>query len=141
MATSVSNRGLEKEFKFRSSRSSGKGGQHVNKVATKVELVFNVPGSKILDSDEKALIKEKLAHKLSSKGDLRIVTEMFRSQLKNKEISIERFYRLIDKALKKPKDRKPTEPTKDSVEKRYQAKRITAEKKKSRKKPAPESED
>ncbi len=127
-------RNFEREFKFRTSRSGGKGGQHVNKVATKVELVFNVRNSNILDLDEKLLIKERLGHKLSSEGDLRIVTELFRSQLKNKEASKERFYRMIEKALKRPKLRKPTEPTKASIERRHKKKHITSEKKKGRKK-------
>ena len=130
----LTKRGFEREFKFRTSRSSGKGGQHVNKVATKVELVFNVPQSKVLDLDEKILIKERLGHKLSSAGDLRIVADLSRSQLKNKKISIGRFYKIIEKALKRPKYRKPTEPTKTSIEKRYKAKHIVSDKKRSRKK-------
>lgn len=127
-------RNFERELKFRTSRSGGKGGQHVNKVATKVELVFNVRNSNILDLDEKLLIKERLGHKISSEGNLRIVTELFRSQLKNKEASKERFYRMIEKALKRPKLRKPTEPTKASIERRYKKKHIRSEKKKGRKK-------
>src|SRR6185503_13357753 len=99
--TDITKRGFEKEFKFRTSRSSGKGGQHVNKVETKVELVFNIPKSKILDVDEKILAKERLESKLSSTGDLRIVTQLFRSQLKNKVISIEQFYKMMEKALKR----------------------------------------
>ncbi len=130
----IANRGFEREFKFRASRSGGKGGQHVNKVSTKVELVFNIPKSKILDVDEKVLLKERWAHKLSSKGDLRIVTQLFRSQLKNKEISKERFYKMLEKALKKPKYRMPTAPGKAAIEKRFQSKRVISEKKQGRKK-------
>ena len=106
----------------------------MNKVSTKVELVFNIPGSKILDVDEKVLLKERLGHKLSSKGDLRIVTDLFRSQLKNKNICIERFYKILEKALKRPKYRKPTEPSKASIDRRYKAKHIIGEKKLTRKK-------
>ena len=126
-------RGFEREFRFRASRSSGKGGQHVNKVSTKVELVFNVLKSKILDMDEKFLLKERLANKLSSEGDLRIVSEMTRSQLKNKEIAMERFYKLLEKGLARAKYRAPTGPTRASVERRYKAKHLRGEKKQNRK--------
>lgn len=135
----LTKRGFEREFKFKASKSGGKGGQHVNKVMTKIELVFNVPGSQILSDDEKVQVKEVLAHKLSAKGNLRIAVEAFRSQLKNKNISIERFYKLMERALKKPKIRKETAPTKKSVEKRYKAKHITGEKKQARKKVMPGS--
>jgi len=134
MAAAISKRGLEKELKFRTSRSGGKGGQHVNKVSTKVELIFNVRNSRILDLEEKLMIKERLGHKISSEGNLRIVAELYRSQLKNKEVSIERFYKMIAKALKRPKYRKPTEPTKASVDRRFRVKHIASEKKQRRKK-------
>ena len=130
----LKNREFEKEFKFRTSRSSGKGGQNVNKVETKVELVFNVPASKTLDDDEKILIQEKLEHKLSAKGDLRIVVETSRSQLKNKELSIGRFYEILEKALKRPKIRKPSAPSKSAIEQRKKTKRLSSEKKRFRKK-------
>jgi len=130
----LTTRRFEREFKFRTSRSSGKGGQHVNKVSTKVELIFNVPKSKILDADEKVIVKERLRNKLSSRGDLRIVTELFRSQLRNKNICIERFYKIMEKALKRSKYRLATEPTKTSIDKRYKAKHIIGGKKRNRKK-------
>ena len=130
----LNKRGFENEFKFKASKSGGKGGQHVNKVMTKIELVFNVPDSQVLTDDEKVQVKKALAHKLSSRGNLRIAVEAFRSQLKNKNISIERFYRLMENALRKPKIRKATEPSKNSIEKRYKTKHITAEKKLIRKK-------
>ncbi len=134
MANKITERGFQKEFKFRTSRSGGKGGQHVNKVSTKVELVFNVQDSQVLTPDEKVLAKERLASKLSSEGDLRIVVEETRSQLKNKEISIERFYKLMEKTLKIPKYRKPTEPSKAAKVKRQKAKTIKSEKKQGRRK-------
>lgn len=127
-------RRFDKEIRFRTSRSSGKGGQHVNKVATKVELIFNVSKSKILDDAEKALLKERLGHRLSAKGDLRIVTELFRSQLKNKLICTERFYKMIEKALQRPACRIPTEPSRASIERRYRAKHLLSQKKQARKK-------
>ncbi|MDZ4847042.1 MAG: alternative ribosome rescue aminoacyl-tRNA hydrolase ArfB [Chitinophagales bacterium] len=132
--TLLTQRGFEREFKFKASKSSGKGGQHVNKVMTKIELVFNVPGSQVLTADEKILVQEKLASRLSSKGDLRIEAQTTRSQLKNKEISITRFYHLLEKALKKPKVRKATKPTKSSVQHRHKAKIRTSEIKQQRKK-------
>lgn len=135
--TQLRKRGFEKEFKFKASKSSGKGGQHVNKVMTKIELTFNVLFSSILSEGEKTLLQQKLANKLSSAGNLRIEAQTSRSQHKNKEISIERFYNLLDKALKKPKIRKETTPSKDSVEKRFKAKQLTGEKKQMRKKISP----
>ena len=127
-------RKFEREFKFRASKSSGKGGQHVNKVMTKAELVFNVPNSKILTIDEKILVKERLAHKLSTRGDLRIVTQLFRSQLKNKTICIDRFYRIMEKTLTIPKRRVPTEPGKQAAEKRLKKKHLMGERKRQRSK-------
>lgn len=137
--TQLAKRGLEREFKFKASKSGGKGGQHVNKVMTKAEITFNIPASHILSAEEKELLKEKLAHKLSSTGNLRIAAETYRSQLKNREVATQRLFNLLERCLKAQKPRKDTMPTKDSVEKRYREKRITGEKKHSRKKIFPGS--
>ncbi len=132
-------RKFEREFTFRSSLSSGRGGQHVNKVSTKVELIFNIPGSGILDDDEKALLNERLKSRLSSTGDLRIISEASRSNLKNKNDCIRKFYELMQKSLKRPKPRKPTKPSKAATEKRHKAKQIKSERKERRKKIDPRS--
>ncbi|MCD4790284.1 MAG: aminoacyl-tRNA hydrolase [Bacteroidales bacterium] len=120
---------------FTSSRSSGPGGQHVNKVSTKVELRFHIPNSGLLNDEEKDILLIKLKNKINSEGELIIVSQDERSQLKNKEKVIEKFYELLQKALIPPKKRKPTKPTQASKEKRLEKKRIIADKKEKRKPP------
>ncbi|MCK9641081.1 MAG: aminoacyl-tRNA hydrolase [Prolixibacteraceae bacterium] len=112
------------EFVFQTSRSSGPGGQNVNKVSSKVELRFNLWSSALLDEHEKAVIAEKLANKINNEGELVLVAQTDRSQLKNKEKVIEKFYHLLENALTPPKKRYRTKPTKASVEKRLESKRI-----------------
>ena len=131
------NREFEKEFSFRMSRSSGKGGQHVNKVSTKVELLFDVLASKILIEEEKQLVIKNLAAIISQEGILQISSQQSRSQLRNKEDAIEKFYQKIEKALQKEKPRKKTKKPKSLDEKRLKEKKLTAEKKASRKKVDP----
>lgn len=127
-------RGLEDEIKFSASRSSGAGGQNVNKVNTKVELRFHVLESQLFSDEEKVTILQKLSSQISNEGYLIIVAQTDRSQIKNKETALEKFYILLAKALTKRKKRKPTNPTKGSKEKRLQGKRIVSEKKELRKK-------
>lgn len=126
---------FERELVFTSSRSSGPGGQHVNKVSTKVELRFHIPNSGLLNDEEKDILLIKLKNKINSEGELIIVSQDERSQLKNKEKAIEKFYDLLQKALTPPKKRKPTKPTQASKEKRLEEKRIIADKKEKRKPP------
>jgi ribosome-associated protein len=124
------------EFEFQASRSSGAGGQNVNKVATKVELRFHVMNSVILSETEKTTLMEKLAAKINQEGWLIVVSQATRSQLKNKELAIQKFYELLTKAFHVPKKRKPTRPTLASKEKRLQSKKKEAQKKNNRGKPA-----
>ena len=119
-----SERDFSSEFIFQTSRSSGPGGQNVNKVSSKVELRFNLLSSTLLDEHEKAVIAEKLVNKINNEGELVLVAQTDRSQLKNKEKVIEKFYHLLEKALTPPKKRYRTRPTKASVEKRLESKRI-----------------
>lgn len=127
-------RGFEKEFVFITSRSSGKGGQHVNKTESKVELRFDISASEFLSEEEKSLLFEKTANKINSEGILQIVTQKERSQARNKEICIDKFYELLKKTLKKKKKRKKTKPSLSSILKRLESKKKHSEKKDRRKK-------
>ena len=120
----ISKRDFASELVFQATRSSGPGGQNVNKVSSKVELRFNLWGSALLDEQEKAIIAEKLANKINKEGELVLVAQTDRSQLKNKEKVIEKFYHLLEKALTPPKKRYRTKPTRASVERRLESKRV-----------------
>ena len=122
-----------KELNFKTSRSSGSGGQNVNKVSTKVELRFNVVNSLLLTDDEKDRVLEKLKNRISSEGILIISSDTERTQLRNKKKVIEIFLELLEKSLKKPKKRIKTKPSRASKEKRLKEKKIKSDKKQSRK--------
>lgn len=122
-----------KELVFRTSRSGGKGGQHVNKVSSKVELNFNIPKSVILSDVQKNLIMEKLSGRLNSEGVLQIVTEEERSQHRNKERGIEKLLLILENAMYRPVLRKPSKPKHSAIEARLRVKRLNAIKKINRK--------
>jgi ribosome-associated protein len=119
------------ELQFKTSRSSGKGGQHVNKTESRVSLFFNVLESSLLTEDEKNVLKEKLT--LSQEGVYQISCETTRSQLKNKEICIKKFYNALEEALKIQKKRKETKPSKTAIRKRLREKKRRSEIKQNRK--------
>ena len=122
----IRDRNFQDEFVFQASRSGGPGGQNVNKVSSKVELRFSIPTSALLTENEKSIILEMLANKINKDGELIIVAQTDRSQLKNKEKVTEKFYLLIEKALTPRKKRLKTSPTRASVERRLESKRVQA---------------
>jgi ribosome-associated protein len=132
MSSPLHNRDFFSEFQFITSRSGGAGGQHVNKVSSKVELRFHVEHSALLSPEEKEIIKLKLANKINTEGYLQIVSQAERSQLLNKQASITKFYQLLEKALTPVKRRKVTKPTKASVQARLQQKKMVSGKKSER---------
>jgi ribosome-associated protein len=125
---------LKPEIVIKTSRSSGPGGQHVNKVETKVQLIFNVKQSKILSELDKEIIIAKHRSKITNEGELIVSADGKRSQLKNKEIAFKKLDRLLAKAFLKPKVRKKTKPSKAAIEDRLKAKKIHSEKKQMRRK-------
>jgi ribosome-associated protein len=126
---------IVKELNFKAIRSSGAGGQNVNKVSSKIELTFDLENSDSLTDDEKILLKAKLSSKLTTENNLILTVEETRSQHKNKELAIKKFVSLIETNLKKPKKRTPTKPSKSVIRKRLETKEKTSVKKALRKKP------
>lgn len=123
------------ELNFKAVRSSGSGGQNVNKVASKVVLTFDVDNSEALSNEEKQIIKSKLASRLTVDSVLILNCDEDRSQLKNKEIVIKRFLEIIKKGLIIPKIRKATKIPKSVIRKRIKDKKNVSEIKKTRRKP------
>jgi len=126
---SIRDRNFEREFVFATSKSSGPGGQHVNKVNTRVELRFFLLESEFLSDEEKEILRNKLAGKINRDGSFLIVSQSARSQIRNKEICKDKFYKLIEGALKQQKKRKATLPHQAAVETRLKEKKIRADKK------------
>ncbi|GAB1858242.1 alternative ribosome rescue aminoacyl-tRNA hydrolase ArfB [Flavobacteriaceae bacterium MHTCC 0001] len=126
---------LLKSLNFKAVRSSGSGGQHVNKVASKVELLFNLNTASVFNESQRALLYEKLKHKISKEGVLVLQCDEFRSQHRNKALVIQRFLELIKEALTEEKERIPTKTPKGVIERRLKNKRYQSEKKANRKNP------
>ncbi len=126
-------RDLSGELIYSSSRSSGPGGQNVNKVNTRIELRFNLTGSALLNEEEKQKIQSVLGNRINRDGFLIFVSQSERSQLGNKKKVTERFYNMLQKALLPVKKRKPTRPTKASKERRIESKKLQSRKKALRK--------
>jgi len=128
------NKDFSKEFTFRTSRSGGPGGQHVNKTETKVELIFDFHNSVQLSDEEKELVFKNLASRIKDDGMLHITRSSERSQVRNKIRVIEKFYELLERALTKQKKRLPTKISKAKKEARIKSKKIRSEIKSARRK-------
>ena len=128
------NERLINELVFKFIRSSGSGGQNVNKVSTKVELRFNIISSQVLDNQEKSILIDRLGNRLNLKYDLILTSDETRSQQKNREIVTKRFIEILKGALLVSKPRVKTKPTRSSVVRRLESKRKVGMKKKDRRK-------
>ena len=126
---------LIKELKFKGIRSSGAGGQHVNKVSSKIELTFDILNSQNLSTNQKETLQNKLSNRINKEGVLVLFCDESRSQHKNKDLAIKRFLEMISDALKRQKIRRPTKPSRSSVFRKAENKKKVSAKKAMRKKP------
>ncbi len=124
---------FSQELTYKTSRSSGAGGQNVNKVETAVTVMWEVASSTVFNDYEKQLISTKLKNRINSEGFLQLTVSESRTQLQNKKIATERILEMVNQATIIPKTRHKTKPTKGSKERRIQAKKILGEKKENRK--------
>jgi ribosome-associated protein len=129
------NSDIIKEVKIKASLSGGKGGQNVNKVSTKAELYWTPSASAVLSESQRAKVVSKLGGKLSNEGELRLVSDEERSQLRNKEKVSEKFFELLASCFKEKKKRRPTKRSKGSHERRLGSKSIKKQIKKNRQRP------
>ncbi len=120
------------EFDFRASRSSGPGGQNVNKVNTRIQMWWDVTNSPSIPDDVRQRFRQQNRHRLTSDGVLLLESRQHRTQLANRRECVEELTRLLTAALVRPKRRRKTKPTKGSRERRLQAKRELSQKKQSR---------
>ncbi len=131
----MENEKIISELSFKAVRSSGAGGQNVNKVSSKVVLTFDLKNSQALTEEEKLLVETKLSSRLTTDSVLILNCDEDRSQLRNKEIVTKRFFDLVKNALLIPKERKPTKIPKSVIRKRIKDKKNISEIKKTRRKP------
>ena len=124
---------FEHELSYKTSRSSGSGGQNVNKVETSVTVIWKVEDSTVFTESEKERILLKLKNKINAEGILQTTVSESRTQLQNKKIAIEKIQELVNKSLIVPKKRIATKPSRAKVEKRLESKKKLSEKKENRK--------
>jgi ribosome-associated protein len=122
------------ELRFRFSRSGGPGGQHVNRSATQVELLFDVGGSASLSEEQRTLVMRRLRRHIDRDGTLHLVSSSTRSQYRNRQEVLARFARLMERALRVRPPRRPTRPTAAARERRLAEKRRRSEAKRMRRK-------
>jgi ribosome-associated protein len=120
------------ELDVRVSRSSGAGGQHVNKTSSRVEIFWNVLASRALTDEQRARLREKLASKLTTEGSVRVVASDMRSQSRNRDLAEERLADLVRRALIVPRKRRATKPTRAAKEARLESKKRHSTKKRDR---------
>jgi ribosome-associated protein len=120
------------ELDVRVSRSSGAGGQHVNKTSSRVEIFWNVLSSRAISDDQRALLRQKLASRITTDGSIRVVASDMRSQSRNRELAEERLVETIRRALVIPKKRRATKPSRAAKEARLDEKKRLSEKKRDR---------
>lgn len=124
---------IKTELQYKAVRSSGAGGQNVNKVATKIQIQFSVENSNGLTADEKITLSEKLSNRITKDGFIMVECDETRSQLKNKELCIQRLFLLLENGLKKDKKRIATKIPKAVIKKSLNDKKLNSEKKENRK--------
>jgi ribosome-associated protein len=120
------------ELDVRVSRSSGAGGQHVNKTSSRVEIFWNVRTSSALDDEQRTRLLGRLASRLTTEGSIRVVASDMRSQSRNRELAEERLAEMVRRALLVPKKRRPTKPTRAAKEARLESKKRQSHKKRER---------